>query len=151
MLADNMKKIWLVLLGYSVGFGGLVLITYRTILALSAPGKMVLVSVNRFGEQYLDVVALVFLWVVCLVGLLCLFSLDRELKRQDHARGGIMIRRVMQPSSAFFDAPGSLNQPFHATEIQGAFVGSFYDPVAGAAPDGSTNYSVSIVICQEDF
>lgn len=75
-----MKKLLLVLPGYCVGLGGLLLITYRTLLALGSESKTITVQVNRFGEQYLDVASLVFLWVVCLVGLLSLTLVVTEKK-----------------------------------------------------------------------
>ena len=77
-----MKNSWLIIPGYCVGLGGLVLITYRTVLAIVSPGKAVLVSVNSFGEQYLDLLALGFLWTVSVVGLLCLLALKKELARR---------------------------------------------------------------------
>lgn len=76
-----MKKLLLVLPGYCVGLGGLLLITYRTLLAIGSESKTITVQVNMFGEQYLDVVSLVFLWVVCLVGLLSLGVLVTEKTR----------------------------------------------------------------------
>lgn len=82
-----MKKLLLILPGYCVGLGGLLLITYRTLLAIASESKTITVQVNRFGEQYLDVVSLVFLWVVCLVGLLSLTLVVTEKKhhsRVDH-------------------------------------------------------------------
>jgi hypothetical protein len=76
-----MKKLLLVLPGYCVGLGGLLLITYRTLRAIGSESKTITVQVNMFGEQYLDVVSLVFLWVVCLVGLLSLWLLVTEKTR----------------------------------------------------------------------
>jgi hypothetical protein len=93
-----MKKLWLILPGYFVGLGGLLLITYRTLLAMSSEGKTILVSVNRFGEQYLDVVALVFLWVVGVVGLFCLSALAAEQNRTRDAQGKQVYQKVLLPS-----------------------------------------------------
>lgn len=73
-----MKKLLLILPGYCVGLGSLLLITSRTMLAFGSDSKMITVQVNRFGEQYLDVVALVFLWAVCLVGVLALYRVLKE-------------------------------------------------------------------------
>lgn len=76
-----MKKTLLVFLGYGIGLGGLALITYRTLLAVGTESKAITISVNRFGEQYLDLVCLVFLWSVCVVGLLSLPSVIRDGKK----------------------------------------------------------------------
>ena len=78
-----MRKTLLVLPGYCVGVGGLLLITYRTLLAVGSEGKAINVQVNRFGEQYLDLACLLFLWVVCLVGLWSLSSVVHEKKSND--------------------------------------------------------------------
>lgn len=78
---DPMKKTLLVLLGYGIGLGGLAMITYRTLLAVGTESKAITISVNHFGEQYLDLVCLVFLWVVCVVGLLSLSSVLRDGKK----------------------------------------------------------------------
>ena len=76
-----MKKTLLVLLGYGIGLGGLVLITYRTLLAVGTESKAIMISVNQFGEQYLDLVCLVFLWGVSVIGLLSLSSLLQNEKK----------------------------------------------------------------------
>jgi hypothetical protein len=73
-----MKKSLLVLPGYCVGLGGLLLITYRTLLAAGAESKSITVQVNRFGEQYIDLACLVLLWGVCMVGLYSLLSLQKK-------------------------------------------------------------------------
>jgi len=84
---NPMRKTLLVLPGYCVGLGGLVLITYRTLLALGTESKSVTIQVNRFGEQYLDVMCLVFLWGVCMLGMLSLSSvLKKETIGKEFAR-----------------------------------------------------------------
>ncbi len=111
MATDRMKKTWFVLPGYCVGLGGLLLITYRTLLAMSSPGKSILVSVDRFGEQYLDLVALAFLWVVCLVGLLCLSSFVKELNRREGLLLNNRMRMCLISPMFSFDVFDSFHQP----------------------------------------
>jgi hypothetical protein len=77
--------------GYVVGLGGLTLITIRTVLAVMSSGKAVTVQVNRFGEQYVDLILLGMLWVICLVGV---WSLSLLLK--DQSKG--MIRHEQRKS-----------------------------------------------------
>ncbi len=77
-----MKKTWFILSGYSIGLGSLLLITYRTIVAIGSESKMILVSVNRFGEQYLDMVSLVLLWVICILGCFSLTSFFTQKKNK---------------------------------------------------------------------
>ena len=81
MCADSTMKKLFVLPGYVIGLGALVLITYRTLLAFGAESKAITVHMNRFGEQYLDLLCLVFLWGVCVVGLLSLLPVVHDRKR----------------------------------------------------------------------
>jgi hypothetical protein len=74
-----MKKLF-VLPGYVIGLGALVLITYRTLLAFGTESKAITIYLNRFGEMYLDLVCLVFLWGVCVVGLWSLSSVVHDRK-----------------------------------------------------------------------
>jgi len=77
---EVMKKTLLVLPGYCVGLGGLLLITYRTLLAVGTESKSITIQVNRFGEQYVDLACLVFLWGVCMIGVVSLSLLLKEEK-----------------------------------------------------------------------
>jgi hypothetical protein len=80
-----MRKLLFVLPGYCVGVGGLVLITYRTLLAVGSESKSMLVRVNSFGEQYLDLVALLVIWTVSLIGF---FSLSVVVKDSNRISAG---------------------------------------------------------------
>ncbi len=145
-----MKKTWFVLPGYCVGVGGLLLISYRTLLAVSSPGKAILVSVNRFGEQYLDLVALAFLWVVCLVGLFCLSSLIAEMNRREgssvrHTSQGVLMNPVF-----FFDGSDSLHQPSVLAVIGEAPAGFFAaDEASLSVDEKESRVSVSVLVQQE--
>ena len=147
-----MKKTWFVLPGYCVGLGGLLLISYRTLLAVGSPGKSILVSVDRFGEQYLDLVALAFLWVVCLVGLLCLSSLGKELNRRE----GLQIEQsnddVLISPVFSFDVFDSFHQP-PTLAVMGDSHEEFSptDEASVSVDDASSSVSVSVVVSQEDF
>jgi hypothetical protein len=145
-----MKKTWLILPGYCVGLGGLLLITYRTLLAVSSPGKAILVSVNRFGEQYLDLVALAFLWVVCLVGLLCLSHLGKEMNRRkdllvEQPKKGVLMSPVFS-----FDVLDSVHQRSALAVMDDTDEGFFTSDVASlSADDATSRISVSLVVQQE--
>ena len=67
-----MKNKLLIVPGYLVGLGSLFIITYRTILAFFSESKSVTIHVNRYGEQYADIVFLIIIWVICLIGLIYL-------------------------------------------------------------------------------
>jgi hypothetical protein len=146
-----MKKTWFVLPGYCVGLGGLVLITYRTILAVSSPGKAILVSVNRFGEQYLDLVALAFLWLVCLVGLLCLSSLVKEMNRKEVLRFTQSNLGDVRNPMFSFDVFDSFHQPSSVAMMEDAREGLYIvDEASLSVDETASSVSVAVVVQQED-
>ena len=66
--------------GYLIGLCCLLLITYRTLIAFFSESKAVTIHVNNFGEQFYDIVALVIIWIVCMIGLIFLLRVLREEK-----------------------------------------------------------------------
>jgi len=94
--ADFMKKKLLILPGYLVGMGGVFLITYRTLHAFFSESKSITVQVNRYGEQYGDLAVLVFIWIVCVVGLLSLVALLKEQKDETVSTGNIPGRNEVE-------------------------------------------------------
>lgn len=90
-----MKKRFLILPGYLVGIGCVVLLTYRTFLAFFSESKSITIYVNRYGEQYIDIALLVFIWIVCLIGLLYLSILLKEENVTKVSEGDIGGRKVM--------------------------------------------------------
>lgn len=78
-----MKKNLFILPGYLVGIGSLVLITYRTVLTIFSDNKSITIHMNRYGEQFGDIAALVFLWIVCIIGLISLYFLMKEQKGEN--------------------------------------------------------------------
>ncbi|KYK29698.1 hypothetical protein AYK20_05060 [Thermoplasmatales archaeon SG8-52-1] len=64
--------------GYIIGISCLLLVTYRTFIAFFSESKSVLVNINRFGEQYLDLFALVVIWIITLIGLIILIFMLKE-------------------------------------------------------------------------
>jgi hypothetical protein len=150
LVTDLMKKTWLILPGYCVGLGGLLLITYRTLLAVSSPGKVVMVSVNRFGEQYLDLVCLVFLWAVCLIGLLSLSSMVSEKKREgwstvEHSKKDVLVNPIFSNSVS-----DSFTQRSALILMKDSPEGFFTTDAASLSIDDvSCSVSVSVVVQQE--
>jgi hypothetical protein len=111
-----MNKHALVLTGYFVGLGGLLLITYRTVLALSTQSQSIVVQVNHYGEQYLDIVCLVILWIICLLGLNALINLRRTHETSSGYQHDGKLIRTQRFTYGF--APGSHVQSY-ATSILG--------------------------------
>jgi hypothetical protein len=134
-----------------VGVGGLLLITYRTLLAVSSPEKIIMVSVNRFGEQYLDLVCLVFLWMVCLVGLLCLSPWVKEMKRRDRFQAEQTRKDVLISPVFSFDVVDSFHQ-LSALAVMGETREGFYtaDETSLSVDETECSVSVSVIIQQED-
>jgi hypothetical protein len=91
-----MKKKLFILPGYLVGMGGVFLITYRTLLAFFSERKSVTVQVNRYGEQYGDLAVLVFLWIVCVVGLVSLVWLLKEQKDEAVSTGEVQGQKKLE-------------------------------------------------------
>ncbi len=90
--------------GYFVGIGCLGLITYRTMLALGTETGTIMVTVNQYGEQYLDIAFLGFLWVVCLMGFLAIRSPTKE-SRITHTHQNLAHPRGENRHDAPLDFP----------------------------------------------
>lgn len=90
--------------GYIIGLSCLFIISYRTLIAFFSESKAVTIYINKFDEQFIDLFALVIIWVICLVGLIILSRMLKEEKTpknfhykpdkkplmvQDHALFGI--------------------------------------------------------------
>ena len=75
---ERINRKLLVIPGYLIGIGCLFLTTQRTLLAFFNENKAVTIYVNRYGEQYADLISLVVLWLICLAGLLLLLRLKEE-------------------------------------------------------------------------
>jgi hypothetical protein len=145
-----MRKTLLVLPGYCVGLGGLLLITYQTLLAVGSENKAITIQVNRFGGQYVDILCLVFLWAVCVIGMWSLSLVVREKTAQtaDHDDGKKyrastpMISFEGESQSFFDEASGALVQ-------QGEAPFSMKSSVFFSVDDGGKNngcsFSVRIV------
>ena len=58
----------------------LFLISYRTLIAFFSDGKAITIYINRYGEQYLDIAALIVIWVICLMGVYFLYKTLLEEK-----------------------------------------------------------------------
>ena len=70
----------LIVPGYLLGISSLSWITYQTVVAFLSDSKSITVYVNRYGEQYADIVSLVVLWVISLIGLIGLIYLMKKEK-----------------------------------------------------------------------
>ena len=79
MRCNCIRDKFLIIPGYLIGLSCLILITYRTMIAFLSETKAVTIHINRYGEQFYDIIALVIIWTVCIIGL---FFLLRILRRE---------------------------------------------------------------------
>lgn len=70
----------IILLGYLFSFGFLLLTIGTFICAYFNPNKRVTVTINSFGEQYLDIGCFVFALIVTTLGLHFLIKEFKEVK-----------------------------------------------------------------------
>jgi hypothetical protein len=148
-----MKKTLLIVPGYLVGIGGVFLITYRTVLAFFSESKSITVQVNRYGEQYGDIAVLVFLWIVCVVGVWSLSSLLKEEKVGNRCVGKSGEGNVVEkPGVSLGVVPG-----FFLDESPGGGVRAFGEPFTEIDQryfllddEGTASvFSVSVTILQD--
>jgi sporulation protein YlmC with PRC-barrel domain len=99
--AKSIKSRLLIIPGYLVGLGCLFLITYRTLLAFFSDSKAVTIYVNHFGEQYADLIALVIIWMVCIIGLLALYSAVKPKKAMKVFESDLRGKTVMNKKGLY--------------------------------------------------
>jgi hypothetical protein len=125
-----MKKKLFIVPGYLVGIGGVLLITYQTLLAFFSEDKSISIQVNRYGEQYGDIVVLVFLWVVCVVGLVCLVALLRDPKDETVSNRDFQDRAAVEEKGLFLGRDQSMG----ADEKSAMSIGALGGPFIGTYP-----------------
>lgn len=96
-----MKNKLLIIPGYLVGIGSLCIISYRTILAFFSESKSVTIHVNRYGEQYVDMVFLILIWIICLVGLIYLYNIMKEERMKKVFESDIRGKKIMSKDGLY--------------------------------------------------
>lgn len=89
--------------GYVIGLCCLFLITYRTLIAFFSKSNAVTIYINKFGEQYIDILALIIFWIICLVGLIILFKILREENINKDFRNKLDKEPIIKQDNSFFD------------------------------------------------
>ena len=145
-----MEKRLLILPEYLVGMGGLLLITYRTLLAFFSESKSVTIQVNRYGEQYGDIAVLVFIWIVCVVGVVSLVALLKVPKGETVSTGNIPRRKLLDKERLFLGVVRNDG----ADEKTGTGIGTLAEPFKGtdhgfSSLDGKGTRFESSVSCTE--
>jgi len=109
----------LIVPGYIVGITCLMIITYRSIIAFLDENKEITISVNKYGEQYFDIAAIVVIWCVCLISLFFLIKILREeiFLKKDNYR--FQKESVSNEENNFFD----LNPKIKVSDRKTTFIG----------------------------
>jgi hypothetical protein len=86
-----------------VGFICLIIITYRFVLAFLNENKIVTISINLYGEQYLDVIALAIIWFVCLTSLFYLVKMLKQESLLKNVSFKLQKKPFVKNENHFFD------------------------------------------------
>jgi hypothetical protein len=109
----------LIIPGYIVGITCLMIMTYRSIIAFLDENKVITISVNKYGEQYFDIVALVVIWCVCLISLFFLIKILRQEIVFKENNNKFQKESVSNEENNFFD----LNPKIKVLERKTVFIG----------------------------
>ena len=98
----------------------LLLITYRTLIAFFSESKSIVVSINKFGEQFIDLFALVIIWIIILVGLFVLLWMLKEEKTLKNTSYSSDKRLMMNQNQSFFNIDNSIGINKDDIDIKGS-------------------------------
>ena len=68
----------LIIPGFLIGLFCLSIISYRTIIAFLSENKAIIIHINNYNEQFLDIAALFIIWIIFLISLIFLVRVIRE-------------------------------------------------------------------------
>ncbi len=98
------------------------LMTYRTFIAFFSDSKSVLININKFGEQYFDLFALIIIWIISLVGLIILILMLREEKALKKSQYKPDKRTIIEQNRSFLDIDNNLSVNLDKSKIKGVIV-----------------------------
>ena len=91
------------ILGYIIGLSCLFLVTYRTLIAFFSESNAVIIYINKFGEQFIDIFILVIFWIICLIGLVILFKFLKEENVSKNFHYKFDKSSIIKQDNSFFD------------------------------------------------
>ena len=112
----------LIVPGYIIGLNCLFLMTYRTLIAFFSESKSFIVNINKFGEQFIDLFALVIIWVISLIGLIILFWMLKEEKVLKNSFYKYDKRPIIDQNQSFFNIGNNTVVKDDEMEIKGVLV-----------------------------
>ena len=100
----------------------LFIMTYRTLIAFFSESKSVVVNINKYGEQYIDLFALVIIWIISLVGLIILFWMLKEEKILKISFYKSEKRPMIEKNQSLFAISNNIGFKEDEKEINGVLV-----------------------------
>jgi len=85
------------------------IITYRNIIAFLDENKVITIYINKYGEQYFDILALAVIWFVCLIGLFFLVKTLREEILLNEENYKFQKKPLLDKENSFFDLNSNIN------------------------------------------
>ena len=90
--------------------------------AFFSESKSVVININKFGEQFIDLFALVIIWIISLVGLIILFLMIKEEKVLKNSFYKSDKRPIIEQNQSFFDIDNKIITGIDKGEIKGVLV-----------------------------
>ena len=91
-------------------------------IAFFSDSKAVTIHINKFGEQFIDLFALIIIWIISLSGLIILFLLLREEKISKKSLLNFDKRPMIDENQSFFDIGNNISVKIDKREITGVLV-----------------------------
>jgi hypothetical protein len=109
----------LIIPGYIIGLNCLLLVTYRTFIAFFSESKSVLININKFGEQYFDLFALLIIWIISIIGLILLILMVKD--ERDLIKGGYKSEnvKILNQNNSPSEVDNKVNVKIDKSEIKG--------------------------------
>ena len=96
------------------------LVTYRTMIAFFSDSKTVIIHINRFGEQFIDIFALIIIWIICIAGIIILFIVSKEdEEKQKKSSFNYNKEPLIAQNNQFFDTDKNIHVRIYEKESAG--------------------------------
>lgn len=97
------------------------LVTYRTFIAFYSESNAVIIYINKFGEQYIDIFALIIFWFIALIGLFFILKILKEEKIQNNLQYRFDKIQALNQNKLFFDIDEDIDLGISDNETLGMF------------------------------
>ncbi len=107
----------MIVTGYIIGLSCLFLISYRTLIAFFSESKAVTIYINRFSEQFIDIFALIILWIICLVGLIYLRNILKKEKPLKQSYYEYNVKPLIDRNKLFYEINNNISTDIKKSQI----------------------------------